>query len=888
MTPARLPFLARVLSALIAGDDADVVRGDLEETYRYRLAELGDSFRLRIATARDAAASVLHWWWSRPRSWVAEPNNGGRMATVGNDLRQMLRGLTRRPGYAGMVALTLGLGIGATTTIYGVVDAMLVKPLPYRDADRLVIIGNTTPGREWLEGRDGLNRIEEISTSTFHDLERGVRSISGAAAIERRGWMTFRTDVAPEVLDVANVEEGFFQLLSVQPLMGRLPGAGDEVEQGRKLGTAISYASWQKRFGGDPNVIGKEFGAFSVIGVLPRDFVQPAALVGTDVEFFIHLDPRDDRYTDRQRRRVKVLARMAPNASLASLRRDLNLAQTRLAAEQPEGITLADGRTLGIGVNALRDATIGTGGRPVVILLGAAILLLILAGTNAANLLIVRGLERDGELALRRAIGASRARLAITLVAESVTLAFVGGLLGLAMAVGGIAMFKRFGPQSLPRMSEVAVNFRVVAAGVALSVAVGVLVGLIPAVRSSGVDLLTNLRASLTTFSPRGTRLRTTLASTQLAVALILGVGAILLFRSFVYLRTERLGFDPRDLATMTVAFKDERLWEIWDRVLGVAAAVPGVTSVAGVSALPFENPQLSLPIGPSELPSNTSVATVATYVVSPTYFSTAKVPVRIGRQFDSSDRPEARRVAIINETFARANFGDRNPIGLTLRIREQQANGSDVEIVGVVGDVVQARLEDGMLPAVYLPHTQWPSMMVLMASTRRSPEDIAQDLRRALTSAGLRTTPVLGVSSLAMRIDRSLVAPRFQLLLIGAFAGTAVLLAAIGLYGTLAFTVRSRTRELGIRMAMGATQRQIFDLVLRQGFHVLAIGLSAGILGSLGLTSLLRGALYRVSPLDPTAFVAALALVAAAVLIAAIRPARRASNVDPIASIRT
>ena len=888
MTPARLPFLARVLSALIVGDDADVVRGDLEETYRHRLAEHGDSLRLRVSTTRDAAASAAHWWWTRARTRNAAPIDGGWMSTVALDLRQMLRALMRRPGYAGMVALTLGLGVGATTTIYSVVDAMLVRPLPYREADRLVVIGNTTPGQEWLEGRDGLNRLEETNVANFADLQRGVRGIVLAAAIERRQWMTFRTDVAPEILDVANVQEGFFQLLSVNPVMGRLPNTGD-LERGPdgKSGAVISYAGWQKRFGGDPNVIGRESGALRVIGVLPRDFLQPAALVGTDVEFFVHLDPNDGRYSDRDRRRVKVLARLAPNASVASIRRDLNVAQSRLAAEQPEGNKLPDGRTLGIGVNSLRDATIGTGGRSVVLFLGAALLLLVLAGTNAANLLIVRGLERDGELSLRRALGAGRGRLAGNLIAESVALALAGGLLGLGMAVAGVAAFKKFGPQSLPRMGEVAVNMRIVGAGVALSVAVGVLVGLIPAIRSSGADLLTNLRASLTTFSPRGTRLRTTLASMQLALALILGVGASLLFRSFVYLRTERLGFDPRELATMTVAFKNDRPWETWDQVLGVAAAVPGITSVAAASSVPFETPQLSLSVGPSELPSNASIASVSTFAINPTYFATAKIPIRIGRPFESSDRPDSRRVAIVNERFARANFGDRNPIGRTLKVRDEP-NGADIEIVGVVGDVVQARLEDGMLPAVYLPYTQVPSMMVLMASTRRAPEDIAQDLRRALSAAGLKTAPVLNVSSIATRIDRSLAAPRFQLLLVGAFAGTAVLLAAIGLYGTLAFTVRSRTREMGIRMAMGATQRQIFDLVLRQGFQVLAVGMTAGILGALGLTSLLRRILYRVSPLDPGAFLLALLVVVVAVFVAAIRPARRASKVDPIASIRT
>jgi putative ABC transport system permease protein len=887
----RPPLLGRILAALIVGPDSDVLRGDLEETYQRRLTDEGDSLRLRAAYVFDATASATRWWWSRTsrRSTPSSvpSNGGGIMTTIGPDLRQMWRGLRRRPGYAAMVALTLGLGIGATTTIYSVVDAMLVRPLPYRDADRLVIIGNTVSGREWLEGREGLQRLEDIALPNFRDLRAGVSGVQSAAAIERNNWLSSSPETGAEILEVANVEEGFFDLLSVRPFLGRLPRDSDQATQDPWLwGAAISYQGWQRRFGGDPNVVGKRHGMFTIIGVLPRDFVQPAALVGTDVEFWVHLDPNNRRYTDRRRRDVKVLARLEPDVPLARVRRDLAVAQTRLAAEQPASNVLPDGGSLGAGINSLRDATIGTGQRPVLIFLGAALLLLVLAGTNAANLLLVRGLERDGELSLRRALGAARARLAASLVAESVSLAIAGGIVGLGIAIAGVAAFRRFGPQSLPRMNEIAVNMRIVAAGALLSVAVGVLVGLIPAIRSGRVDPLANLRSSLTAFSPRGTRLRTSLAATQLALALVLGIGASLLFRSFVHLRTERLGFEPQGLVTFSVAFKTPRPWETWNAVIEQVATIPGVTAVGGASSLPFQQPTFSFEIAPAEQSADTPIAAVAGYAVAPTFFATAKVPILRGRAFDSSDQPDSRRVVIINERFARTTFGERDPIGRLLRMHDE-GSGADLEVVGVVGDVVQARVEDGVLPAIYLSHTQTPAAINVLAVTRRSPEELAPEIRRTLAQAGLGRWPVLGISSMQARIGESLSAPRFQLLLIAAFAGAAVLLAAVGLYGTLTFTVRSRTRELGIRMAMGATQRQIFELVLGQALRVLVVGLTAGLIGAVGLTRLLQGFLYRVSPIDPTAFLVALVVVVVAVVAAALRPAGRAARVDPIASIR-
>jgi len=810
------------------------------------------------------------------------------MATVGHDLRQTWRGLLRRPAYTGTVAVTLGLGIGATTTIYSVVDAVLVRPLPYHDANRLVVIGNTTPGNEWVEGGEGLQRLEVIALPAFRDAHPRVSGLGRAAAIERGTWLAMPDDAPPELLDVANVEAGFFDLLSVTPLLGRVPRAGDEGRPGTPWPTAISYASWQSRFGGDPNVLGKRFGdLFVVVGVLPRDFVQPAALVGKDVEFWVLLDPFNRRYNDARSRGVKVLAQLDPDVPLARIRRDLSMAQSRLAAERPAVYRVRDGKTLGIGVNSLRDATIGTGSRPVILFLAAALLLLGLAGVNAANLLVVRRLDRDGELSLRRALGAGRTRLAGNLVMESVSLAIIGGIVGLGIAVAGVSAFRHFGPQSMPRMGEVAVNARVVVAGALLSIALGVVVGLIPAIRSSRVDPLTNLRSPLNAFSPRGTHLRASLAATQLALAIVLGVSANLLFRSFVYLRTERLGFEPQHLMTFSVAAKSARPWEVWNMVIERVSTLPGVTAVAAASSLPFQAPVLSFRAAPSDQPSDASVAAVAGFAVTPTFFATAKIPVVRGRAFDSSDQPDSRRVAIVNEQFARAAFGQRNPIGQRLRLQDPPSGMSDLEVVGVVGDVVQARVEDGMQPAIYVPHTQAFAPLNVLAATRRDPEALGPEIRRSLAEAGLRMAPVLGITSIPKRFAESLSTRRFQVAALGTFAGVAILLAAVGLYSTLAFTVRSRVREIGIRIAMGATKRQIFELVMRHGARVLGAGLTAGLLAALAVTRLLEGFLYRVRPLDPAAFTVAVVIVVLAVVVASILPAARAARVDPMASMR-
>jgi predicted permease len=361
-------------------------------------------------------------------------------------------------------------------------------------------------------------------------------------------------------------------------------------------------------------------------------------------------------------------------------------------------------------------------------------------------------------------------------------------------------------------------------------------------------------------------------------------VGAALLFRSFVTLRSEPLGFESRDRVSFAVAFKNDRPWETWDRIIARVEALPGVSAASGTSTLPLTSPT-TLRFVPAELPADAPTSDVAFYSIAPNYFEVAGTRMVAGRAFASTDVPTSARVAIINEAYALAHYRNRNPVGRQLR-------GLDAdrppEIVGVVRNVVQARVEDGARPAVYLPHTQAPAVLNVVAVTRRDPEGLMPDLRRALAEEGMWNAPVLGLMTLEARVGRALASPRFQMLLIAAFAGVAVLLAAIGLYGTLSYSVRSRTRELGIRMAMGASEQQILGLVWRQGMRVMLFGLVAGLAGAFVLTRVMRGLLFRISTTDPVAFAAALAAIVVAVVVASLWPARRAARLDPMSTIRT
>lgn len=817
---------------------------------------------------------------------------GRRLAGLGQEARSAARGLRRRPAFALLVVLTLGLGIGATTTIFSVVDAILIRSLPEPDADRLVSFGAAFPDQEWTDRSADLMDVNGLSVANFVDWQARVRTLDWMAVIEPTTALMSDEGNGPELIGMASVSEGFFELLGVTPSLGRgfqpadfLPGAPPA--------RILSFASWRDRFGADPALIGKPLTGSTgrtnsgiVIGVLPADFRPPEALGAQSVEIWTPLDPSSPRYASRERRSVLGLGRLAEGASLDAARAELASIQAVVATEFPEGNVYPDGKRLGAAVNGLQVQTIGTSGRVLRVFLASAALLLVIAGLNAANLMLVRGLDREGELALRRALGAGRLRIAVSVLSETIALALLAGAIGLGLAAGGVALFKQLAPPSLPRLEEVAVNFRVLGLAVATALGAGMLIGL-PMVRARSRDLFRGLRETLgVTASPRGVRLRAGLVAVQLALAVMLAVGATLLFRSFVEVRSVDPGFDAGDLTTFSFPAKvpgeDRAAWQVWEDLERGVAAIPGVEAVAIGSNLPFQSPNwapgVKLP-GESEADARRGISG---YAVTPAYFGALGVAIRRGRGIEPGDGADGAPVAVVNEAFTDAVLRGVDPIGATISI-----SGAETLVVGVVANVVQTRAEEGSKPAIYVPSAQsdWSFAQVAIRSTRPLSE-LGPEIKRAAAAVS-RVVPVMRLGTMAQSIGSGQVAPRFQAVLIGGFAGVALLLAGIGLYGTMAHTVGRRARELGIRMAIGARGEVVLRSVLRQGLSVAAIGLGVGLTGAALVSRTLETLLFGIAPLDGPTFVGAAIVLLLVAVLSVLRPALRAARTDPTVALR-
>ncbi len=889
----RAPLVVRLVTGLIRGDGAEYVRGDLEESWGMSSSGVG-----RVVWVVDAMVTVLGWWnplARRRRARVAAGGaTAGGMADVGQDFRHAIRGLVRRPGFAALAIVTLGLGIGAPTTIYSVVDAVVVRGLPYAEADRLVVVGNTFPGREWREGGD-LQAVVGVAGPNYRDWRERVRTLSSLEAVELRTLLMPDRGQGPELLPTADVTEGFLALLGAPLALGRSFVADDMRGEARARAVVVSWGAWQRRMGGDAAALGRPFPGMpntTVIGVLGEGFAPPEALFGRrEVAAWMPLDITSRRYANRGERRLALMGRLARGATLGDARTDLATVQAAVARENPDGNVYPDGKAFGAGANLLEAQTVGTTGRKLVLFLASSALLLLIAAMNTANLLLVRGLDREREVAVRRALGASRWGVARVVLIESLVLALAGCMLGLLIAWGGIAAFLRLVPSTMPRLSDVSLNGRILGISVAGSVVVGLVAGLVPALRQSGRGATAH-RAVGTTEPRSGLRLRLSLVSAQLALAAVLGVGATLLFRSFVSVATTDPGFDARSLVSFSAVLKRPGVaqmaaWESWDELLDEVRMVPG-TQTAATSNLPFQSPDWAPSIQLPEDPVTARRPAGAGYVVTPGYFRLMGIPLVEGRAFAETDGPSGIGVAIANRAFERELFEGRGAVGRRIRIWGDDGGLTDLEIVGVVGNTVQERVEDGDQPALYVPYRQadWRQSVQVVVRSERDATAFAGELR----AAAHRFNPILPAPDIERVNDRIRLArtePRFQATLFISFACIAVLLAAVGLYGTLAHAVGRRTREMGIRMAVGADRRTIRGMVLREGMRVFAVGLAVGLAAAAMLTRLLRGLLFGVRPIDLPTFAATAALLTAVAAIAVYRPARRATRVDPMQSLR-
>ncbi len=809
-------------------------------------------------------------------------------------IRTAIRGLVRRPGFALVTILTLGLGVGATTTILSVVDGVMFRPLPYDDEERLVAVGVTFPGREWVEGVDDLQHLAGVSVKNMEYLRDRTRTLDLLAGVEISSALIPDQGDGPQLARLGRVTEDFFEVLGAGVELGRL-FTPDEYGPNDVPPVVLAYGTWRTRFGGDPAVVGRPVpapegaSAPTIVGVLSADFVPPESAGAGEVEFWQPLDPTSPRYEQRGSRSLSLLGRLSGGSRVIAARAEFEGLAAELARDFPEGNVYPDGSWFGYGVNGLRDDVIGASRRPLLVFLGAAALLLILSAMNAANLLLVRTSDRLGELSVRRALGAGRATLVGHVVLESLLLSLAGGLLGVVIAALGVEAFLALSPE-VPRMGAIGVDGRVLLLALSVSLGAGVLIGILPAAGVARRDPATAIRAnSAGSGGGAAAGLRTALVTVQLAVALLLGIGASVLMHSFVKVSSVDPGFRAEGLVSFRLAAKrpggPPSTWGAWDETIEAVRQVSGLSGVAGVSNLPFEDPNWAPAIrfpGETEEDARTGIAG---YAVTPGYFETVGQPVLEGRGILQADGPDGEPVAVVNRALVERDFEGVDPVGATILVGGE---GAALRVVGVVDDVVIRRAEEGPQPALYLPHTQveWPWIKVVVRSEREY-GPLASDLRRAAATV----SPIVPIQQMVRMEDRIRsveTEPRFQAWLIGSFALAALLLAAVGLYGTLSHAVGQRRREIGVRLALGAEPRQVFAMVLRQGALVAGIGGVTGGVGAVLLSDVLERFLYDVPALDPIGFGVATAALALATLLAVLRPALRATRVDVAGSLRS
>lgn len=873
---------------------------EMDEELHFHLEQEAELLRQTGLDPRESRrqAQLRFGGVERCKEEVRDARGVRALENLATDLRIAARSLARKPGFAIAVVLTLGVGIGATTTIYSVVDGVMLRPLPYDDASTLVTVGSTTPAQERVE-EPGLRDLGRLSMLSYVSLDERGRSFEHLAAVEPTNVFLADAGEGPDEVKSARVASEFFPMLGVAPAQGRafLP---QEHRIGSEAVVMISHGAWQRRYGGDPAAVGQPAERFLqptvIVGVLPQGFRPPEALFPADAipEFWLPLQPEHRRYA-RQRPTVSVLGRLAQGVTMDQAQREASRIATALATEFPDANTLPDGSYSGIGLNGLHAQTVGTTGAALGVFLGAAGLLLLLAAMNAGTLFLARLLDRGGELGVRMALGASRAQILSLLACEAGILAACAWGLGVALAFGGVALFVEFAPASILSLSSVALNVRVLGVAAVLSLGTGIAAGLLPALRRVQPAPWERLRAGEHTSGEPPSRIRPILVGGQMALAVILLSGASLLFTSFVRIRSADPGFEPDGLITAGVGLEGalrssepgtvSTVWQAWDLALEGIGAIPGVDSVAGTTTLPFQvpswAPRLLLP---GDAP-DTWREGITGYAITPGYLATMGIQLRQGRDFERADRDDTQRVVLVNESFVRTQLRGRDPIDLILRHAEG-ASETPVRVVGVVEDVVQTRVEDGPRPAIYMPHTQRSGPLRAVIRTRLPTAVVAPALRRAVARFN-PIEPVRDLRTMRDRMGATRTSPRFQAALVAAFAMVAVLLAAAGLYSALAHSVGRRQRELGLRMALGANRGGVLRLVLRQGMTVSLTGLTVGIAAALLFARALEGLLYGVKPNDPVTLLAAggmLALISAAACLA---PARRATALDLVAVLK-
>jgi Acidobacterial duplicated orphan permease len=807
------------------------------------------------------------------------------MNTIIQDMRYGLRMLLKRPGFTSVAVITLVLGIGANTAIFSVVNAVLLRPLPYRDADRIVSVEEINK-----EGKR-----TQATPANFVDWRNQNTVFEHLAAIFERTANLAGTDES-ERINLAMTSANFFDVFGAQPERGRLFIAEDE-QAGHPAIVVISQGLWQRRFGGDPEIVGRSITldgkGYTVAGIAPAGFQYPNKTDAWVPPF--KLVPTLSETMDVNRARgfgfLSTVALLKPGVSLMQAKAEMESITARLREQYPESNNNRFDRVVSLHTHLVGDTS-----TILWLLLGAVCFVLLIACANVANLMLVRATSRQKEIAIRTALGASRLRIIRQLLTESIILALAGGALGLLLALWGVDLLTRLLPKDFPRLESINLDFAVLGFTLFVSLITGIIFGFAPAWQVSRIDVQESLKDNARGSTGVRNRLRSLFVVAEVALSLVLLVGAGLLFRSFLELQSVNTGFNAQQVLTMRLSpsgtnfREDPQYIAFYQQVEERLRAIPGVEAVGAINTLPLaKGPTFAFRVeGQPPLPVDQWPA--ANYRnVSPEYFRALNIPILQGRSFDNRDQASAPPVAIINQATADQDFAGENPVGKRINFGSTDSNRQPIwfEIVGVVANVRSLELQEAPAPEVYLAESQdaFASMSFVMRTTVE-PAILTAAVRQAVQEVD-KAQPVSDIRTMENIVSDAVTQPRFNLILLGIFGGIALLLSASGIYGVMAYTVSQRTHEIGIRMALGARAGDVLRMVMGQGLRLTVIGISCGLLASLLLTRYLSSLLFGISATDALTFAVVALFLAGVALVACFVPARRAAKTDPMVALR-
>ena len=808
------------------------------------------------------------------------------MQTLWQDLRYGFRMLLKRPGFTAIAIFALALGIGANTAIFSVVNAVLLRPLPYADPARLMAVWETN-----AQLGPAMRNRNEVALGNFRDWRARSQVFDQFGALFYANVNL--TGVAePERIQSVVVTTNLFQLLGVQQMLGRSFSPDEEKPESRRV-VILSHSLWQQRFGSNQDLLGRVLtlngNPVTVIGIMPAAFeLQFPSSMRVDMWLPMRLDAND---FDRKTHYLYVLGRLKQGASREQAQAEMNLIAGQLQQEHPETNAEHGGNVV-----PLHKQIVGDIQSYLYVLFAAVGFVLLIACANVANLLLARVATRYREVAVRIALGASRGRLIRQLLTESLMLSALGGLLGLLLANWGIDVLVSLTPADVPRLHEIGLHAPVFGWTLAISILTGVLFGLAPALQASRPDVNDALKESggRSPGGLRSSRMRNLLVVSELALAVLLLVGAGLMIKSFVRLQQVTPGFEPKNLLTMNISLPRQKYREpqqanlFFEQLLQHVSTVAGVESVGGIDPLPLSDSNVTTGFvvqgAPYLAPANRP--DVGERAVTPGYFQTMRIPVLKGRSFTEQDRDNTPRVIVINEALARRYWPNEEPVEKRLGF-DDSSKQVWREIVGVVGNVKHQSLDAEAKPEVYFPYQQYPkNFMSLVVRTASDPAGMMPAIRNQVLSLD-KDQPVFDMKTMEQRLAKSVAPSRFVMLLLGVFSALALILAAVGIYGVMAYLVTQRTQEIGIRMALGAQKRDVLKMIVGQGMALTLAGVVIGLIASFALTRLMRTLLFEVAPVDATTFIVVSVVLTSVALLACYFPARRATKVDPLAALR-